>query len=78
MVKTRFPRGFTLIELMTVVTIIGLLSAIALPKFADWVVKARETSVKGGIGALRSALSIYYADNAGQVPSAAPPRWRTV
>ncbi|MBL0350948.1 MAG: prepilin-type N-terminal cleavage/methylation domain-containing protein [Elusimicrobia bacterium] len=69
MVKTRFPRGFTLIELMLVVAIIGLLSAIALPKFADLVVKAREASVKGGLGALRSALSIYYADNEGQNPN---------
>jgi prepilin-type N-terminal cleavage/methylation domain-containing protein len=55
--------GFTLIELMLVVAIIGLLAAIAIPKFADLVLKAREAAVKGKLGALRSALHIYYADN---------------
>lgn len=55
--------GFTLIELMLVVAIIGLLSAIALPKFANLVVKAKEASIKGKLGSLRSALSIYYVDN---------------
>ena len=62
-------KGFTLIELMLVVAIIGLLAAIALPKFAELVVKAREASVKGGLGALRSAISIYYADNEGTYPT---------
>lgn len=69
MANRRLFKGFTLIELMLVVAIIGLLAAIALPKFADLVVKAREASVKGSLGALRSALSIYYADNEGQNPS---------
>ncbi|HNA60070.1 MAG TPA: type II secretion system protein [Elusimicrobiota bacterium] len=69
MPASRRPRGFTLIELMLVVAIIGLLAAIALPKFAELVVKAREASVKGGLGAIRSALSIYYADNEGQNPN---------
>ena len=61
-------RGFTLIELMLVVAIIGLLAAIAIPKFANLVIKAREASVKGALGALRSALSIYYADAEGNYP----------
>lgn len=57
--------GFTLIELMLVVAIIGLLAAIAIPKFANLVVKAKESAIKGKMGSLRSALSIYYADNDG-------------
>ncbi|HMZ27216.1 MAG TPA: type II secretion system protein [Elusimicrobiota bacterium] len=61
--------GFTLIELMLVVAIIGLLAAIAIPKFANMVVKAREASMKGQLGAIRSALSIYYSDNEGVYPS---------
>lgn len=55
--------AFTLIELMLVVAIIGLLAAIALPKFADLVRKAREASLRGKVGTLRSAISIYYVDN---------------
>lgn len=60
--------GFTLIELMLVVAIIGLLAAIALPKFANLVVKSKEAAVKGALGGLRSAISIYYADNEGRYP----------
>jgi prepilin-type N-terminal cleavage/methylation domain-containing protein len=61
-------RGFTLIELMLVVAIVGLLVAIALPKFSNLIDKSREAAAKGNIGALRSALSIYYADNEGIYP----------
>lgn len=57
--------GFTLIELMMVVAIIGLLAAIALPKFSDLVVRAKEAAVKGSLGSLRSAVVLYYADNEG-------------
>lgn len=70
MCSTVQKRGFTLIELMLVVAIIGLLSAIAIPKFANLVVKAKEAVIKGHLGTLRSALNIYYADNEGVYPSA--------
>jgi len=60
--------GFTLIELMLVVAIIGLLAAIAIPRFANLVIKAKEAAVKGKVGSLRSAVSIYYANNEGIYP----------
>jgi prepilin-type N-terminal cleavage/methylation domain-containing protein len=61
-------KAFTPIELMLVVAIIGLLAAIALPKFANLVIKAKEASIKGKLGALRSAVTIYYSDNEGRYP----------
>ena len=62
-------RGFTLIELMIVVAIIGILAAIAIPKFADLVRKSSEGRLKGSLGAIRSALSVYYADMEGVYPA---------
>ncbi|MEK6544667.1 MAG: prepilin-type N-terminal cleavage/methylation domain-containing protein, partial [Elusimicrobiota bacterium] len=61
-------RGFTLIELMIVVAIIGILAAIAIPKFADLVKKAQEGKTKGNLGTVRSAVSIYYGDSDGISP----------
>jgi general secretion pathway protein G len=62
-------RGFTLIEMMIVVTIIAVLASIVIPKFADLMRKAKEGVTKAGLGAMRSALSIYVGDNEGVYPS---------
>jgi prepilin-type N-terminal cleavage/methylation domain-containing protein len=62
--------GFTLIELMIAASIIGILAMIAIPKFADMVVKAKEAAVKGKLGSLRSAITIYYSDTEGEYPYA--------
>ncbi|MFH1368257.1 MAG: prepilin-type N-terminal cleavage/methylation domain-containing protein [Elusimicrobiota bacterium] len=61
-------KGFTLIELMIVVAIIGILSAIAIPKFADLIRKSNEGATKGNLGALRSSVSIYYGEMEGWFP----------
>lgn len=60
--------GFTLIELMIVVAIIGILAAIAVPKFSDLIKKSQEGTTKGNLAAVRSALRIYYADTEGLYP----------
>lgn len=60
--------GFTLIELMIVVAIIGILAAIAIPRFAELIRKSNEGACKGNLGAVRSALSIYYGDLEGTYP----------
>ena len=61
-------RGFTLIELMIVVSIIGILASIAIPKFASLLRKSSEGQLKGSLGAMRSALTIYYGDMEGNYP----------
>lgn len=61
--------GFTLIELMIVVAIIGVLAAIAIPKFSELIRKSNEGTNRGNLGALRSALSIYYSDMEGNWPT---------
>jgi general secretion pathway protein G len=67
--KSKRTSGFTLIELMIVVAIIGILAAIAIPKFAELIRKSSEGASKGNLGAVRSALSIYYGDMEGQYPT---------
>ena len=66
--KNSREQGFTLIELMIVVAIIGILAALALPKFASLVEKSREAATKGNLNSMQSAISIYYGDTEGVYP----------
>ncbi len=53
-------KGFTLIELMIVVAIVGVLAAVALPTYSDYVMKSREAEGINVLGDVRTAQLSYY------------------
>ncbi|MFH2035797.1 MAG: prepilin-type N-terminal cleavage/methylation domain-containing protein [Candidatus Zixiibacteriota bacterium] len=62
--KLSNQKGFTLIELVIIIVILGILAAVAIPKYSDISSEAKEAAARGALGALRSGISIWYANQA--------------
>lgn len=56
-------KAFTLTEIMIVVAILGILTAIAIPKFQDHVLKSKETAAKDNLRMLRNAINLFAAQH---------------
>ena len=59
----QIQKGFTLIELMIVVAIIGILAAIAIPAYQDYTIRAQVTEGLNLASSLKASVSEYYASN---------------
>ena len=74
----RDERGFTLVELLVVMVIIGLLAAIAVPSFFLQRDKARDADAKVGVRTAQTAISTYATDHEGEYTGATVADLRTI
>lgn len=63
MKRLRSQEGFTLIELVIIILVLGILAATAVPRFYDLTAKAKAAAEKGVVGGVRGGIAIVYASN---------------
>jgi prepilin-type N-terminal cleavage/methylation domain-containing protein len=75
--KLRDQKGFTLVELLIVIVILGILAAIVIARFAGATKETKEASLKGNLRTIRSSLEIYKANSHSNVyPSVLDDLWK--
>jgi type IV pilus assembly protein PilA len=63
-IKQQKQQGFTLIELMIVIAIVGILAAVALPAYQDYTVRAKMSEPMAALAEAKTTIAEYYASNA--------------
>ena len=71
----RAQRGFTLIELMIVVAIIGILAAIAIPQYQDYIIRSRLAKVNAAVSPIKLAVAEYAQFNGGSMGALTADAW---
>ena len=77
-VRAQSESGFTLVELLVVMLILGLLAAIAIPAFFNQRAKAQDAEAKSAAKTVQTALETYATDNNGQYTGATAAKLNTI
>ncbi len=70
--RSEHIRGFTLIEVIVVIVVLGIVASVAIPKYRDVTQETKKSACRSSLTELRSAISIYYSDRA---VTAGAPSW---